>query len=73
MFWAKLSGVVSMAQSAVVTKPPSVEVTVGNDGCTMGSTASDVSHTFGAQSFNQTGFITIPAKEGKQNGQSGSK
>lgn len=61
LFWLQLCGVVPVAESAVVPKPPGVQIPVRDDGSTVRASTSYVSHSLRLQGFNQLGGVTVSA------------
>jgi len=55
----QLSSIITMTKSPVVTQAPSEQVTVGDYCCTVRTAACYVTDTLGAQSFNETRFLTV--------------
>ena len=63
LFGSKLGCGVSMSKPTILTKTPCVQISIGDDGCTVRAPTSDVSHTFRSQRFYQSRRITVPTEQ----------
>ena len=64
--WFCLIGTVSMAQSAIVSLSPSVELSVTSNGSTVAATASYVSDVFALERINHLWTIIAPVSNKKE-------
>ena len=51
-----------MSKSPILAQAPGVQVPVGRDGSTVGTTTGDISDALRPQGFDQSRFVTVPGE-----------